>query len=98
MFLKYRNSNARHTYETDTKKEIAQLRKVDQFLESKKGLTNSTMQGANHKRVNGETNTNKIVNSFTAQNISSSIVDSITNHNAIASFIKDNIDQGGDKK
>ena len=98
MFLRYRNSNARHTYETDTKREMSQLRKVDQFLESRKGLTNSTMHGANNKKVNGEAHTNQVVNSFTGQNISSSIVDSITNHNAIASLIKDNMDKGGDKK
>ncbi len=95
MFIRYRNANARHTYEIDTKKNITNLRKVDNFIKSEKGLTNSTMNGANNKRVNGETSTSKIFDSFTGQNISNSVINSVTNSSSIASFIKDNIEKGG---
>ncbi len=95
MFLRYRNSNARHTYETETKKNMANLRKVDNFIKSEKGLTNSTMNGANNKRVNGQTSTSKVFDSLTGQNIGNSVINSVTNSSPIASFIKDNIDKGG---
>lgn len=49
MYIKYRNSNARHTYETKTKKQILNLRKEDNFIKSKSGLSNSMMNGANNK-------------------------------------------------
>lgn len=93
MYTKYRNSNARHTYETETNKKITNLRKVDNFIQSKKGLTNSTMSGANNMRVNGQSTSSKILDSLSGQNLGNSIVNSVTNNSAIASFIKDNIDK-----
>ena len=53
MSLRYRNSGARHKYEIETKTNIRNLRKVDKFIKSKKGLTNSMMVGANNKKLNG---------------------------------------------
>lgn len=53
MFTRYRNSNARILMKTNTKTNMSNLRKVDNFIQSKKGLTNATMNGANNKRVNG---------------------------------------------
>lgn len=61
MYIRYRNSNARHTYETETKKQMTNLRKVDTFIQSKKGLTNASMAGANHKSLYGQFN-NGIMN------------------------------------
>lgn len=55
FYLKYRNSNARHTYETETKSEMENLRSVDQFIESRKGLTNPKIKGANNLNVSGKT-------------------------------------------
>lgn len=55
MYSKYRNSNARHTYETETKKEMKDIRKDDRFIEKRKGLRNSKIQGMNNHRVNGKT-------------------------------------------
>ncbi len=63
MYHRYRNSDARHTYEKDTKTNISNLRKVDHFLKSKKGLTNSTMKGANNKSLSNQKIVNKIVDS-----------------------------------
>lgn len=55
-YFRYRNSNARHTYELDTKTIISNLQNKDVFIEHKTGLTNSVMSGANNKKVNGEKN------------------------------------------
>lgn len=61
MYARYRNPNARHTYETDTKTNMSNLREIDNFIQSKRGLTNSTMSGANNKKVNGKTSLNKLL-------------------------------------
>ena len=52
MYTRYRNANAKHKYEKDTKTQMSNLRKDDNFIKSKKRLTNSIMDGANNKRVN----------------------------------------------
>lgn len=97
MFTKYRNLNARHTYETDTKTNMSNLRKVDNFIQSKKGLTNATMTGANNKRVNGQNVRSKVFDSLSGQNLGNSVINSVTNSSLIASFIKDSIDKKGGK-
>ena len=61
MYARYRNQNARHTYETDTKTNMSNLRKTDNFIQSKKGLTNAYMNGANNKNVNGMTSSKRII-------------------------------------
>ncbi len=65
MQRKYRNSDARHHYETETKKTIFNLRKIDNLVEHKKGLTNSKIAGANNTRVSGKNLTETIINTFT---------------------------------
>ncbi len=93
FYLSYRNSNARHTYETDTKNSMDNLRRVDNFLKSKKRLRNMTMDGANNYALSGQNLSNKILNQFTGKNISNTVVNTIANNNAVASFIKDEIDK-----
>ena len=95
IFTRYRNSNARHKYETETKTKISNLRKVDKYIQSRKGLTNSKMPGANNNRVVGQSESSKIFQSLSGQNIGNNVINSITNNNEIASFIKSNIDKGG---
>ena len=56
MLAKYRNFSARHTYEKDTKTNITNLKSVDKFISSKKGLRNSIMTGANNTRVSNINN------------------------------------------
>ena len=51
---KYRNAGARHVYETETKNEITNVKTNDDLLEHKKNLSNSTMSGANNKKLEGE--------------------------------------------
>lgn len=82
MFTKYRNSNARHKYETETKTQIANLRKVDNYVTKRTGLTNAKMQGANNTNVKGQSATSKVL-------------DSIVDNNAVANFIKDNVNKDG---
>lgn len=89
MYSRYRNSGARHTYEKDTKKEMTNLRQVDDFLQSRKGLRNSRMNGANNQAINGIGNKGFNANSMT--NFGKNIANNMIDNNALASFVKDNI-------
>jgi high-affinity K+ transport system ATPase subunit B len=53
MYARYRNKGARHVHEKETKATTDNLRKIDTFVESRKGLTNSRMKGANNTKVEG---------------------------------------------
>ena len=82
MFTKYRNNDARHTYEKDTKTSLTNMRKVDRFIQSRKTLTNSKIEGVNNNSLHNESN-----------NLSSNIVNSIIDSNELTSFIKNNIEK-----
>lgn len=97
MFLRYRNSNARHKYETETKTKMTNLKKEDNFIEHKRGLCNAQMNGANNHIVNGQTITNKIYDSMSEVNIKEGVVNMLTENNPVASFIKDNLERKNDK-
>ena len=53
IYGKYRNKNARHTYEKETKRNMSNLREYDNFVKHEHGLSNATMRGANNKRISG---------------------------------------------
>ena len=53
MYSRYRNSGARHKHETETKTNMANLREYDNFVRKRERLSNSSMEGANNKRVSG---------------------------------------------
>lgn len=53
MYLRYRNSNARHHHETETKSSKFNMEKTDNFIKKKTGLSNSRMDGANNTSVSG---------------------------------------------
>lgn len=53
---RYRNANKRHTYEKETKKEIFNVRAVDNYIERRKRLRNSNIKGANNKTIYGNRN------------------------------------------
>ena len=55
---KYRNRDAKHMHETETKASISNVRKVDNLLRRLKLLSNSRMKGANNLRVDYETAAN----------------------------------------
>ena len=53
IYGKYRNKDARHTYELETKSEMSNLYSADKFVQHVSGLTNSEIRGMNNKCVNG---------------------------------------------
>ena len=55
IYSSYRNQGARHKYEKETKNEISNLVRVDDYTGLKKGLSNSRISGQNNKRVNTKT-------------------------------------------
>lgn len=65
MYGRYRNSGARHTYETETEKEVTNLRKVDTYIKRKNGLSNYYMEGANNTNVEGATSQSKLLKRLT---------------------------------
>ncbi len=83
MYSKYRNKDARHRHETETKKHMGEIRKIDSLIAKRTGLTNPKMLGANNLKVHGES-------------ISNQILDTIASQNTIANFIKSNINKGGE--
>ena len=54
IYVKYRNSGARHKYELETKTEIDNLTTVDDYIRTRTGLSNATMEGANNTAVYGK--------------------------------------------
>ena len=55
MYAKYRNSGARHKYETETKREVSNLIEKDQFVRHETGLENHRIRGCNNTSVSGST-------------------------------------------
>lgn len=84
MYSRYRNSNARHTYEKETKKEMKNLRKVDNFTGSERGLSNSMISGCNNTRVEGD----KITDGFLAKITKNATIKTLTG-GKVADFSKD---------
>ncbi len=65
MYGRYRNSSARHTYETETEKEVTNLREVDTYIKRRNGLSNYYMEGANNTNVEGATSQSKLLKRLT---------------------------------
>ena len=53
IYSKYRNTGARHNYETETKTNMTNLREDDSFVKRRTRLDSSTMDGANNKKITG---------------------------------------------
>ena len=62
MYARYRNKSARHTYEKETRKEVTNMRRVDEFIKKEKGLKNASMNGRNEDKIEGEVVTTSILN------------------------------------
>lgn len=76
MFTKYRNANARHNYEVETKTEKQNIKTTDYFVEHRKRLNNRRMQGANNTTVStGKSPTHSL--------------DWVLENNAVADMLKD---------
>ncbi len=65
MYLRYRNLNQRHHHETETKRNIINLKKIDNFIKHRKGLTNSKIMGDNTTRICDQAIGENLMNSFT---------------------------------
>ena len=81
MYSRYRNSGARHRHETETKSEMQNLREVDDFIRSEKGLSNSRMEGANNTRVSGE------------DSLVTDLLETIADNYVVTGFIKDTLEK-----
>ncbi len=64
MHSKYRNRDARHKHEVETKTGMSNLRKVDILVKHQKGLSNSKMIGANNRKVSGRSANEMIMNAL----------------------------------
>lgn len=53
MYLRYRNSDARHTYESETRNEVSNMQTVDNFIEHLTDLEDSSIDGENSSVVTG---------------------------------------------
>ncbi len=87
---RYRNSSARHDYENTTKKNVTNMKTVDNFLKSYKGLKNSRIEGQNNYSLEG--NNNKDVVSA----LGKALIGSPTADNDLVGFVKD-LDKNKDK-
>ncbi len=56
MYMRYRNSNARHTYEYETDRTVKNMREVDEYIERRTRLRNKKMYGANNTILEGNLN------------------------------------------
>lgn len=65
MYARYRNQGARHHHETETKTNVSNMTKVDNFVKSKKRLRNATMDGANNKLIHGQSSKKSLVKHLT---------------------------------
>ena len=65
IYGKYRNKGARHRHEKETKTNMKNLRKVDNFVKKERGLSNSTMENANNTRVSGITGSKTFIEQLT---------------------------------
>ncbi len=54
IYSKYRNKNARHTYEKETKRQMSNISGRDDFVKREKGLSNSRINGANNTVVSAK--------------------------------------------
>lgn len=62
MYARYRNAGARHTYEHETEKTVSNLVEVDEFIEKRRGLSNSKIRGMNNTTLRGNLNQSMIPN------------------------------------
>lgn len=53
IYLRYRNSNARHSYEKETKTNLTNLKTTDTFIRKLKRLRSSHMNNANNTKISG---------------------------------------------
>lgn len=93
MYLRYRNSNARHEYELETISNVSNLVKHDQFIKHKVRLTNETMNGANNKSLDGDDTSKLIGDPINKVKLSTEVLKELEDKSEMSNFVKDNIDK-----
>lgn len=53
IYFRYRNVDKRHRHESETEATMLNMQEQDEFVQSKKGLRNSKLTGANNNEVRG---------------------------------------------
>ena len=64
MYLRYRNLNARHHYETETKRNISNIRRFDQFIRHERNLSDSRIQGDNNNSITNMSGAESLINNL----------------------------------
>ena len=62
MYSRYRNKDARHEYEFDTKREIRNVKETDNLVGRRTGLSSSRMVGANNTSIGTESFEDSLIN------------------------------------
>lgn len=60
IYLRYRNSNARHHHEVETKNDISNLQTYDKLIKRETELSNPQIKGANNTYISGQ-NTSEVL-------------------------------------
>lgn len=68
MYNKYRNSNARHKHEQETKSSMSNLVSEDNFYKKRTGMSNSKISGMNNNFVSDQSAESKFIDSVISQN------------------------------
>ncbi len=63
IYARYRNSSARHYHEKETEREVMNVKKQDQLLKRRNGLSNSKIRGRNENKVKGAQNSGNLFSS-----------------------------------
>ncbi len=58
VYLRYRNSDKHHNYESETEARMVDVRAADQQVDTKTGVKNSRMKGANNHELRGRNGDN----------------------------------------
>lgn len=91
IYMRYRNSNARHTYEDETEAKIENLISDERYIKTNKGVSESSMVGANNRSLEGS-NTNGIIgDSINNVNLSTDVLDALGDDSAVSDFLKSSI-------
>ena len=90
MYLRYRNSNARHTYEKETKRDITNIKRVDKFIRSETGLDSSTMLGANNQQIYGAKKQN--IKNLTGNQFGDHIINKALEDTLVADVVKKKVE------
>jgi len=74
IYFRYRNSNARHKHELETKTEMNNLITKDNYIERRKGLSDAMISGCNNTYVSGEKLSSSIINNLSSKNLTKNIL------------------------